>query len=145
MIDRPLADEPAQHDEQALDLLRGEHGGRLVEHEDARAAIEHLEDFEPLLLADGEARDAPVGRHVEAAVGHQCDELLARAAEVEPQRAERPGAEHDVLQHGQAFGEREVLVHHADAGIERGLRRAGRQRRQRAVAPATAIVPSSAT
>ena len=55
--------------------------------------------------------------------------------EVEIERAERPRAEHDVLQHGQAFGEREVLVHHADAGIERGLRRAGRERRQRAVRP----------
>ena len=28
-----------------------------------------------------------------------------------------------------------MLVHHADAGIERGLRRAGRERRERAVRP----------
>ncbi len=125
--------QPAQHHEQAFDLLRGEHRGRLVEHQDARAAIEHFEDFEPLLLADREARDAPVGRHVETAVGHQRREPLARATKIEPQRAERPGAEHDVLQHGQAFGEREMLMHHADAGIERGLRRAGRERRESAV------------
>ena len=48
----PVRHEAAQHHEQAFDLLRGQHRGRLVEHEDARAAIEHLEDLEPLLLAD---------------------------------------------------------------------------------------------
>ena len=61
------------------------------------------------------------------------DQLPACARKVELERAERPRAEHDVLQHRQAFGEREVLVHHADAGLERGLRRARRQRPQRAV------------
>ena len=75
----PVRHQAPQHDEQAFDLLRGEHRGRLVEHEDARAAIEHLQDFEPLLLADAQARHAPVGRHVEAAVGHQREQLLARA------------------------------------------------------------------
>ena len=79
----PVRREPAQHAEQAVHLLRGEHGGRLVEHQDARAAIEHLEQLEPLLLADREARHAPVRRHVEAAVGHQREQSFARRPETQ--------------------------------------------------------------
>ncbi len=33
------------------------------------------------------------------------------------------GAEHDVLQHGEVVGQHEVLVHHADAGPDRLMRR----------------------
>ena len=38
----------------AVDLLRGKHGGGLVQHQRARAAVKHLEDLHGLLLADGE-------------------------------------------------------------------------------------------
>ena len=50
------------------DLLRRQHRGRLVEHEDARVAIERLEDLDALLLADRELRDAQVERDIETEV-----------------------------------------------------------------------------
>ena len=42
--------ELAQRREQLVDLLGDEHGGRLVEDDDAGAAVQHLEDLDPLAL-----------------------------------------------------------------------------------------------
>ena len=64
--------EPAQDGEDLLGLLGSEDGGRLVEDEDARIAVERLEDLDPLLLADGQGVDPGVGVDLEA-------ELLGRA------------------------------------------------------------------
>ena len=51
MIDLPCSfSEPITSDELAR-LLRGQDGRRLVEDEDLRAAIERLQDLDPLLLA----------------------------------------------------------------------------------------------
>ena len=46
--------EAADDPEQLLRLLRRQHGGRLVEDEDVRAAVERLQDLDALLLADGD-------------------------------------------------------------------------------------------
>ena len=53
----PLGLELAQVVEQLVDLLRHEHGGGLVEDEDPGAAVEDLEDLDPLPLADPEVLD----------------------------------------------------------------------------------------
>ena len=50
-----LVGEPAQDGEDLLGLLRRQDRGRLVEDEDARLAIERLEDLDALLPADREA------------------------------------------------------------------------------------------
>ena len=52
-----LGGELAQRREQLVDLLRHEHRGRLVEDQDAGAAVEHLEDLDPLAIADAEVAD----------------------------------------------------------------------------------------
>ena len=49
--------EAADHLEELLRLLRREHGGRLVEDEDVRVAVERLQDLDALLLADGDVLD----------------------------------------------------------------------------------------
>ncbi len=51
----------------SIDLLRGEDGGGLVEHDVAGLAVEHLDDLDPLLHADGEILDDRIGVDVEAA------------------------------------------------------------------------------
>ena len=56
MIVTPSAVELAQRCEELVDLLRHEHRGRLVEDEDAGTAVEHLQDLDPLAIADAEAR-----------------------------------------------------------------------------------------
>ncbi|MNT32723.1 hypothetical protein D3C72_1686200 [compost metagenome] len=52
--------------EERLALLRREHGRGLVEDQDARAAVQRLEDFHALALADREAADGRVGLHRQA-------------------------------------------------------------------------------
>ena len=70
----------AAHDrEQLLRLLRGQHRRRLVEDEDVRAAVERLQDLDPLLLADGDVLDrSRAGRR------------RARSWSRSPARASRP-------------------------------------------------------
>ena len=58
--------EAAQRGVELLGLERREHGGRLVEEEGARAAVEHAQDLEALALADGERLGQRVERHGEA-------------------------------------------------------------------------------
>ena len=110
----------AQHREELVRLLRGEHGGRLVEDQDVRAAVEHLDDLHGLLLRDGHVVDLLVGVDLKAVgVADLADSLRGRL-EIELALE----AEHDVFRRRQHVHELEVLVDHADAEIERVLRRA---------------------
>ena len=56
MIDRPCATSELQRAKQRVGLGRRQHRRRLVEDEDARVAIERLEDFDALALADRRGR-----------------------------------------------------------------------------------------
>ena len=118
MTVRPSRLELAQVAEELVDLLRHEHRGRLVEDEDPGAAVEHLEDLDPLPLADAEVLDQRVGVDVEAVARRRSRMIVARGAvDADAVRA-RLGAEHDVLQDGEVVGQHEVLEDHADAGVD---------------------------
>ena len=123
-----LALELAQVGEQLVDLLGHEHRGGLVEDQDAGAAVEHLEDLDPLAVADAEVVDQRVGVDVEA-VGGRAPRCVGARAEVDP-TVPLLVAEDDVLEDGEVVGEHEVLVHHADADRDRV---AGRVKLPRAV------------
>src|SRR5690606_7215470 len=114
-----LARELAQEPEQADRLLRGEDGRGLVEDEDAGVAVERLEDLDLLLEAHGQVLDAHVRLDVEAELGDQPRGLPAGGAVVENGPEGGLGAEHQVLGDGQRLDEHEVLVHHADAEVDR--------------------------
>ncbi len=121
-------------------LLRRQHGGRLVEDQDARAAVERLQDLDPLLQADRQVADERVGIDVEPVLARQARQLGAGRREAARQQRAALGAEHDVLEHGEVVDQHEVLVDHADAGGDRVAR---------AVAcatgwPSTRISPASA-
>ena len=99
-------------------LARGQRRGRLVEHEDARAAHQRLRDLHALLLAERQIADEAVGIEVEMEVAADRGEALDRRAA--RQAAVRPGAaDEEVLQHRVARHQLEMLVHHADAEIQR--------------------------
>ena len=73
--------ELAQVVEERVDLLRDEHGGRLVEDEGAGAAVEDLEDLHALAVGDAEVLDEDVGADAEAVrVGDLLDLARGRLA-----------------------------------------------------------------
>ena len=119
-----LGRELAERVEQLVDLLRHEHGGWLVEDEDAGSPVEHLHDLDALAVADAELGDERVGLDREAVDPDRARRIrFSRRTEVEPDRRARLVSEHDVLGDGEVVGEHEVLMHHADAEGDRITRR----------------------
>ena len=121
----PLVRHRAQGGEERDGLLRREDGGRLVHDQDARLTVERLQDLDPLLLADRELPDP--GARVDAEpvpLSELGDTALDRPA-VDEERAPLRAvvSEDDVLGDGERRDEPEVLVHHADARVERVARR----------------------
>ena len=94
MTVRPSRLELAQVVEELVDLLRDQHGGRLVEDEDPGAAVEHLEDLDALPVADAEVLDQRVGVDARGRSARRSRGSGARAArDVERGRAGRLAAE----------------------------------------------------
>ena len=110
-----LGREPAHDLHQLADLLRGEHGGRLVEDEDLIVAVEHLEDLGALLHTDGDVLDARIRIDLQAVFFRQREHLFARLALLQEAMLRRLNAHDDIVQHREALDQLEVLVHHADA------------------------------
>ena len=127
MIDRPCPTSSFSVVKQRIGLGRRQHRRRLVEDQDLGVAVERLQDLDALALADRQRRDDRVGIDGKAEFPGQLLDALARGGAVEAQPPRTLRAERDVFQHGHVVGEREMLVHHADAGVERGTRVAGRQ------------------
>ena len=125
MMPKPLRRHGAQRHEQAVDLGRRQHRGRLVEDQDAHAAKQRLDDLQPLLLADRQRRRR-AGR--DRAPGRIAARCASRPASP-PARSSRPplpGRPTSRLSSTrQPRREVEMLVHHADAGGERIGGRAG--------------------
>ena len=113
-----LVTQRAKDAEQVIGLGRGQHPGGLIEDEDLGAAIERLEDFDALLLADRQILDDGVGIDIEAVVGGDALELDAGLGERRREQRGILGTEHDVLDDGEIVDQHEVLVHHADAELE---------------------------
>ena len=109
--------------EQRVGLLRREDGRRLVEDEDAGSAEDRLDDLDPLLLADRELPDARVGVDVQLERLRDLAHLAPPGLAAEPEARPVP-AEEDVLGDRERLDQPEVLVHHADAGVERVARAA---------------------
>ena len=116
--------ERAKQLEQRIGLGRRQHGGRLVEDEDVGAAIERLQDLDALLQADGEIADGRIHVDLEPVIARQPRELRARLRLAGAQHGAAFGAEHHVLDDGEGLDQHEVLVHHADAGMDGVVRRA---------------------
>ena len=85
--------ELAQRGEQIVDLGRGQHRGRLVEHEHLGVAVQRLEDLGALALADGELPDVRVRIDLQAVpLGHLGEALLDRVHVGEAHPAAQPSA-----------------------------------------------------
>jgi hypothetical protein len=110
--------------EQLAGFLGRQHGGRLVQDQDVRAAVQRFEDLDPLLLADGYGFHARVRIDRETEPRRKLAHPLLRPFVVEQDPcARRLAGQHDVLGDRHHRDEHEVLVHHADAVIDRLPRR----------------------
>ena len=123
-----LALQHAQHLEELIGLGRRQHRGRLVEHQDFRAAHQRLQDLDPLLQADRQFADDRVGIDLEAVFLAEFGEPLADRARALGEQRAALGAEHDVFEHAERRHQHEVLMHHADAVADRLARRADSDR-----------------
>ena len=109
--------------EQLACFLRGQHGSRLVEDDNVGVPVQRLHDLDALLLPDGDVFDprVRVDRELER-VGDVAHASLRRALVDEDARVCRLVREHDVLGDGHHRNQHEVLVHHADAALDRIVR-----------------------
>ena len=104
---------------EALGLLRGQHGSRLIENQDVRAAVQNLHNLDGLLLGDRELVDLLLRIQPKAVALREFRELLLRRLQVV---FAAPLAEDDILGRTEHRNQLEVLVYHADAEPERILR-----------------------
>ena len=113
--------EQAQDFKQRGRFLRRQHGRRLVEDQDIGAAVNLLEDFHALLRADGEVLDLCQRVDVEAVARANFAQLGFRFGAVAGQTKTAFRAQHDIVEDGEILDQHEVLVHHADAEVDRFL------------------------
>ena len=81
----------AQAGEEGVDLLGGEHAGGLVEDDELGPGHQHLEDLDPLALADGEVADEGRGVAGQAVAGGGLVDLAGQAGPVEAEALHRAG------------------------------------------------------
>ena len=102
-------------------LLRGQDGCRLIEDENIRAAVEHLDNFKRLLLADAHLIYLLIKVQRELVLFTDGTRLIAHGTQVE--LLVLVHAQGDIFHSGKNIHKLKVLVNHADAqcqGITRG-------------------------
>ncbi len=115
---RAISDQALQGVEQLINLIGNEHRGRLVENEDLSATEEHLQDLDPLALTHAEFGHLGVEVELGADARHQLVEPRAGRPDIDDSTVRRLASQDDVLEHGEVVGQHEVLVHHADPGVD---------------------------
>ena len=113
-----LAAQQFHDSEEALDLLRSQHGCRLIQNQNIGISVECFEDFDTLLYAHWQIFDDRVGvnGHV-VAVGQFLD-LGGDALAIEKAAVNAFAAQHDIVDNAHYGHELEMLMDHADAQID---------------------------
>ena len=109
--------------EELVRFLRREDRGGLVHDQDPGAAVEHLQDLDPLLLTYGQLPDPGAWIHLQAEPLRELPDLRLGRTFVEQEARPIQTQEH-VLGDGLRRHEREVLMDHPQPGRDRVARRA---------------------
>ena len=118
--------EAADHGQQTVRLVVGQHRGRLVEDQNAGARHQHLDDLDPLPLRDRDRIDAGSGVELEAEFTAIAFDGLGRPRQLVGPAPAEPVRHRHVLGDRERAHQLEVLVHHADterAGMRRAVDR----------------------
>ncbi len=102
---------------EVLDLLRSQESSRLVEDQDAAALVERPKDLDALLDADGEILDAFMRVDLQAVGAGELGDAAFCLVAVEHRHIALV-AKDDVFRHGESGDQHEVLVHHAEPGVD---------------------------
>ncbi len=109
----------ADDTEKLVGLARGENGGGLVEDDDARLAVQGLDDLNPLLDPHGQVLHEGVRVDGEPVAARELEHVLAGPPAVEQSEHSRTlHTQHDVLGDGEDGHQHEVLVDHAYPGVQ---------------------------
>ena len=106
----------AQHLEELLSFLWGQNGRRLVQDQDMGAAVEHLDDFNRLLLADGHLIDLAVQVQFKTVLVQQLLDVSLDGLQIQSELARQ--TEDDVFRRSQHIHQLEMLMNHTDAQIK---------------------------
>ena len=98
--------------EQTLRLLRRQYGGRLVQNQDIRPAVEHFYDLDRLFFRNGHFVHLFLGIDGEAVALRDLSDARVDLFHVESSAVLDP--EHDVLRRSKQIDQLEMLMHHAD-------------------------------
>ena len=112
---------PAKDLEQLVRLLGGQYGGRLVEDQDLRPPVQHLEDLHRLLFAHRHVVYLFVRVDFQAEGGAEFPDLLPQEGRL---AVALPDAQHDVVHRAEHLHQLEMLMDHADPqlhGVTRGV------------------------
>ncbi len=120
MIDRPSATSVLSVANSASDSCGVSTAVGSSRIKNARAAVERLENFDALALADGQIGDARIGIDGEAELLGNLGQSRSRLAPARERLPQLLGADQYIVEDRQVVGQREVLMHHADAGGQRG-------------------------
>ena len=118
-----LLHDTADDAEQLIRLLGGQYSGRFVQNQHLCAGAQGLEDLHPLLQAHAQFAGHIVRVHIQAIGLGQFPHSVPRRLKIIAQAFFRFVAQQDILCHGKAGHQLEVLMHHAHAHLH-GLFRA---------------------
>src|SRR5258707_3608195 len=107
-----------QISEQSVCFLRRQDGGRFIQDEDVRVAIEQLQNFDSLLDANRKFLDVPVPIHRQAVLTRQNLQTRARFFAINDAEAKRLGSQENIVESGIRTGQHEMLMNHADAAVD---------------------------
>ena len=108
------------HDtEKGLDLLRGQHGCRLVKDQHIGRAEQHFQNLDTLLDAHGQILDQHIAGDIHSVTRIDGLHLIARRRKVKKiGTACRLNAQNDVFDNAEDRHKHEMLVHHPDSGSD---------------------------
>ena len=97
-----------------IDLLGGQHGGRLVENEDLILPVQHLQNFGTLLHTHGDVLDECIGVNLQPIPLTELHNLGTGLFFLQKAHLCGLHTHDDVIQHSKALHQLKVLVYHTD-------------------------------
>jgi len=118
----PLRHHGGERGKERLAFLWREHRGGFIENQNPGPAVQRLENLHPLSLAHRQAADEGLGLNAQAKARGHLEHARAGLNSPGAGPPQGLGAHDDVVEHAEVVSQREVLMHHANAGLQGSTR-----------------------